>query len=83
MKNDLPIKRCKNCGEEFRRKRLDQVFCQAECRQAYHRRNEVRGGRAVELLIEWRTTRGGKKGILGEIARIVDGWIRQDKEAKK
>jgi len=81
MKNDLPIRKCRFCGDEFRVKRQDQVFCSRQHRQAFHRRAEIRGAQATELLIAWRVTRGGKKGILGEIAAVVDGWIKEDREA--
>lgn len=77
---ELPIRTCKECGEKFRAKREDQVFCRPQHRQKWHRRQQVRGGRAVELLIAWRKSRGGKKGALGEIARMVDEWIKEDRE---
>lgn len=77
---ELPIKECKFCGDRFRQKRHDQVFCGRRCRQTFHRRAEVRGGKAVALLIEWRRTRGGKKGILADIAHMVDGWISEDRK---
>jgi len=76
---DLPIKQCKECHEDFRQKRNDQKFCDAWCRQKWHRRVELRGGKAVELLISWRVSRG-KKGILGEIAAMVDEWIKEDRK---
>lgn len=76
---ELPVKVCKECGDAFRQKRTDQIFCQSACRKMWHRRTELRGGAAVEKLIEWRITRGSKKGILGEIAAMVDGWIKEDR----
>ncbi len=76
---ELPIRTCKFDGVEFRAKRHDQSFCREKCRKMYHRRKEIRGARAVELLIAWRVTRGAKKGILGEIAAEVDTWIKEDK----
>ena len=78
-KNELGTTDCRFCGDEFRKARLDQVFCSKKCRQAFHRRAELRGGKAVALLIEWRVTRGGKKGILGDIAAVVDEWIKEDR----
>lgn len=76
---DLPITPCKECAEDFRQKRNDQKFCGAECRQKWHRRVELRGGKAVELLIAWRVSRG-KKGILGKIAAMVDTWVKEDRK---
>lgn len=76
---ELPVKVCKECREEFRQGRSDQIFCWRGCRQKWHRRAELRGGAAVELLIAWRVSRGSKKGALGEIAAMVDGWIKEDK----
>ena len=58
---------------------MDQIFCQSSCRQKWHRRVELRGGAAVEKLIEWRVSRGSKKGALTEITAMVDGWIKEDK----
>ncbi len=76
---ELPIRSCKECGEDFRQKRADQVFCSMACRHKYHRRAQVRGGRAVELLLQWRKTRG-KKGLLTDLAAMVDGWIKEDRK---
>ena len=77
---ELPIGTCKECGTEFRQKRGDQKFCSPRHRQKWHRRAQVRGGAAVEKLIAWRVTRGGAKGALGDIAHMVDQWIRDDKK---
>lgn len=77
---ELPIKTCKECGCEFRQGRRDQIFCTSSCRQKWHRRIELRGGAAVEKLIDWRKTRGSKKGALGEIAAMVDAWIMEDRK---
>jgi len=76
---ELPIKVCKECKVEFRQGRSDQIFCEGSCRQKYHRRIELRGGAVVEKLIAWRQSRGSKKGALGEIAHMVDQWIKEDK----
>jgi len=77
---ELPIAACRLCGEEFRQKRNDQRFCETACRKKYHRNIEQRGGRAVEMLIEWRNSRGSKKGALTKIAALVDSWIREDRK---
>ncbi len=77
---ELPIGKCKECGEKFRQKRNDQRFCTAEHRQKWHRRSQVRGGAAIEKLIAWRVSRGAKKGALGEIAHMVDQWITEDRK---
>lgn len=81
QENELPVRKCRFCGDEFRAKRIDQVFCTGKHRQAFHRRAELRGAKAVEMLIAWRVTRGSKKGILGEIANIVDEWVKEDRAA--
>jgi hypothetical protein len=70
---------CKECKDEFRQSRKDQIFCCSQCRQKWWRRVELRGGQAVEKLIAWRVSRGSKKGALGEIAAMVDGWIKEDR----
>ncbi len=76
---ELPTGTCKECGVEFRMKREDQKFCSSVHRAKWHRRQQARGGPAVELLIAWRVSRGSKKGVLAEIARIVDKWIKEDR----
>ncbi len=75
---ELPVRVCKECKEEFRQARRDQIFCQGRCRQKWHRRVELRGGAAVEMLIVWRKSRG-KKGALSDITHMVDQWIKEDK----
>lgn len=80
-KRELPVCACRECAELFRQKRRDQVFCCNACNRKFYRRKEIRGAKAVEKLIEWRKTRGGRKGVLTELAEITDGWIREDREA--
>lgn len=79
--NELPVCVCRECGNGFRQKRRDQVFCRPACNRKFYRRREIRGATAVEQLIAWRKTRGAKKGALTEIAAMVDEWIREDREA--
>lgn len=77
---ELPIGVCAQCGIEFRQKREDQRFCCKPHRQKWHRKQQVRGGPAAELLIVWRKSRGRKNGVLAEIARMVDKWIMEDRK---
>ena len=76
---ELPIAICRECGGEFRQPRPEKLFCRNKCRYTWWRRKQIRGGQAVDMLIEWRATRGAKKGILADLAHMVDGWIREDK----
>ncbi len=77
---ELPVGKCKECGVDFRMKREDQKFCDPAHRQKWHRRAQARGGAAIEKLIAWRVTRRSKKGALGEISRMVDQWITEDRK---
>lgn len=77
---ELPIGKCAQCKIQFRQKREDQRFCSKPHRQAWHRKQQARGGPAVELLIAWRASRGKKAGVLAEIARMVDKWIKEDRK---
>ena len=54
-------------------------FCGTKCRNAYFRQHQVRGGTAYPLLMEWRRTRGKRKGVLAELAALVDQWIEEDR----
>lgn len=78
---ELPVMECPECHGTFRQKRKDQIFCQHTCNRRFYARKGRRGAKAVDMLKEWRETRGSKKGVLGDIAHMVDGWIRDDKEA--
>lgn len=69
---------CKECGEAFLPRRNDQVFCQPDCRHAWHNRAKSRAATAYEILIKWRKTRGIG---LGELSAVVDEWLREDREA--
>ena len=40
---DYPIAQCKNCSKDYPKKRVDQEFCGALCRIAWHRKNYYKG----------------------------------------
>lgn len=40
---DYPIAQCKNCGEDYPKKRVDQEFCKPSCRKAWHRKQYYDG----------------------------------------
>lgn len=77
---ELPVGRCRECATRFRKKRHDQIFCHPNCKKAWWRRAEDRGKQAYPMLMEWRRTRGTKKGVLSDLAHLVDGWVADDKE---
>ena len=80
IKHERPIRPCKECGDQFRVGRSDQVFCEAKCRDRWWHRARTRGGEAYEALVGWRVSRGtDKRHSISELARIVDIWIDQDK----
>ena len=80
---DLPLRVCDECGRTFRAWRADMRFCPGRraCRRRWWNRNEQRATAAYQLLIAWRSSRGAAKGALTEIARMVDGWIAEDRAA--
>jgi hypothetical protein len=83
----LPYRRCTcpECGERFQTARADKRFCSASCKRRYWHKAEQRGAQVYDLLIRWRRRRhepGGTKGILGQLAHIVDGWIQEDRRLR-
>lgn len=46
---DYPIEKCKNCSEDFPKKRKDQSFCTTPCRLEWHTKKRHNGNRP-ELL---------------------------------
>ena len=72
---------CKFCGRSFTPHRVDQEFCQAEHRIDYHSRASRRAMQVYDSLIVWRQSRGRKKGLLGDITHIIDGWLDEDRRA--
>ena len=73
---------CLECKATKETNRLRVRYCSRLCHDRHKARKARRAAAIYDLLIEWRTTRGAKKGALGEIAHQVDGWITKDKERK-
>lgn len=81
VKNERPVRGCKECGDDFRVGRSDQVFCENLCRDRWHHRARSRGGQAYETLVGWRKSRGkGGRHTLSDLAHMVDGWIAEDQQ---
>ena len=76
-------KGCLSCGGSLAGKRHDAKYCSNFCRNKWWRTAEVRGAQVYQLLIEWRTTRGNRKGVLGDIAHVVDKWISEDRDKNR
>lgn len=74
-----PDRKCRRCGVSLVGLDYRSEFCGKTCRDRWWQQARVRGGTVYQLLVDWRTTRGKKKGILGDLAFIVDGWIAEDK----
>lgn len=74
---------CRHCGGPLKRQgatgRIQTDFCSKRCTTAWWSMARRRGGQVYKELIDWRTSRGKKKGALANIAHIVDGWIAEDK----
>ena len=71
---------CRHCGGSLKALRPGADFCSVACRSSWWVTARNRGGQAYALLLDWRLTRGTKKRVLGDLAHLVDGWIRQDRE---
>src|SRR5262249_33934051 len=84
---ELPVRRCRECNDPYRVRRSDQVFCGEPCKRKHFRRLETRGARALPLLLRWRDRRKANakesKAALSELCHMVDGWIREDREAAR
>jgi hypothetical protein len=78
-----PPRKCKLCGGDYQPHRADQGYCCAEHRIAYNALASRRGLQVYDALIRWRKSRGKKKGLLGDITHIIDGWIDEDRSATK
>ena len=44
--DDRPVRRCKECGSEFRERRHWQEFCLSACRMVWHRKEQAKALRA-------------------------------------
>lgn len=78
-------RRCKWCEVSFQPVRLAQDFHSDTCRRKWWSLARGRAGQIYELAYRWRKHRkdGKGKGLLSEIAHIVDQWIIEDREAEK
>ena len=74
---------CRECGDPSETHRHDKRFCSRLCHDRFKARKARRAAKVYDLLIKWRVTRGARKGTLGEIAHVVDGWIKEDMERKR
>lgn len=82
----LPIEHkpmaCKFCGAKFIPSRAHQEFCTRGHRIEFHKIAAARGGQVYEKLMRWRLSRGRQKGLLGDVAAVIDGWIDADRRAR-
>lgn len=75
-------RQCKMCLVRFKPVRVDQCFCGEKCRNSWNYRAASRGRAAYDLLVKWRRTRGKRKGVLSDLAFLVDAWLDDDRRAK-
>ena len=78
--NSPSPRECRRCGASLAGLDYRSEFCGKTCRDRWWQQARVRGGAAYALLVEWRTTRGRRKGVLADLAHLVDGWLAEDKE---
>lgn len=74
---------CTECGQPFKVKRFDQVFCSGACRFADHNRAMQRGREAYRAMYHWRLGQGkGQRGsLIGTISNMAKLWVEEDKLA--
>lgn len=72
---------CDECGHPFYPAREHQRFCGQRCRRAHHRTREERGARLYDAGMTWRKTR--QRGGFTEFCRMIDGWLADDRAARK
>lgn len=77
--SDTPRRTCRFCEGSLAGLDHRALYCSTTCRERWWQRARVRGAQAYSMLIDWRLTRGGKKGILGDLAHLVDKWIQEDR----
>lgn len=75
------VRYCRECGHPFHARRLDEQYCRAECRRAYHKRRIARALELYDLAYNWRRTRA--KGGFADLCQILDEHIRQDRAREK
>lgn len=83
MTSQAPKRYCAECKAVFQPRRATiDLFCCAEHRRLNHNREYLRGRSAYRALYHWRKGRGqgDAKGLFQELCRIVDEWVREDKE---
>ena len=80
---DTPERACRFCGGSLAGRDFRSEFCSPTHKDLWWRKARTRGGQAYSLLMEWRSTRGKRKGLLGDLAWMVDQWIAEDREAVK
>lgn len=73
---------CHLCGAPFKSRRADAHFCPGtDHRKQFHGRVQERSREAYPVLIAWRL-RPRRAGAWAELTRMVDRWLREDRETK-
>ena len=73
-----PQRRCRKCRQVFKPARGDQVFCNRQCKRAWHAWREGKGAQAVELLIKWRGRR--LPGGFTALTAFADDLLHEHRE---
>lgn len=85
MRKPAKLCRCKACGEEFEKPRLEAEFCGPKCRKAWHNLAMVRGRDLYPLVMVWRdqsaANKPASKEAFSAICRLVAYYREEDAEA--
>lgn len=86
--SSAPISRCAECGELFRARQYNQLFCRPAHRRAYNNRWLARGLVLAPLYCAARATRGGSRGdkatgakARADAERLAQRWKEEDQAA--
>ena len=80
---------CDECSQSIpdAKEKPRKRFCDAKCRQSWHRKAQVRGGQIYRDLQLWRIYRGAKgtpgQGAMGNVQNKIDAWNREDRAEGK
>ncbi|GAB4368239.1 MAG: hypothetical protein Kow00114_27410 [Kiloniellaceae bacterium] len=75
-----PHRFCRECGQPFYPKRVDQACCSTPCRTARHDRERNHGRALYRLVTAWRLDRS--KGALSDLTQYAD-LIAQEERSRR
>lgn len=79
LAREYGVRVCLECNAPFWPRRADATYCCNECKTKGYNLEVSRARSVYRILYHWRN--GSLSGAFTEISRMVDGWIREDREA--